>query len=189
MINFIKGIDLKLLLHVNEKLKHDVLDRVMPRITVLGDGGIIWILTAFIFIFNKTTRPLGEMIISALILTTILGEGIIKHAIRRARPFVCGIEEKLLIIKPITYSFPSGHTSSSFAAAGILYAMQSKLTFLAFMLAALIAFSRIYLNVHYPTDVFMGIVLGLLCAHLVAEAFSDGFMNNLSVLAGQLVQR
>jgi undecaprenyl-diphosphatase len=187
LINFIKGIDLKLLLHVNGKLKHDILDRIMPRITVLGDGGIIWILIAFIFIFNKMTRPLGEMIISALILTTILGEGIIKHVIRRARPFVSGIEEKLLIIKPITYSFPSGHTSSSFAAAGILYAMQSKLTLLAFIMAALIAFSRVYLNVHYPTDVFMGIILGLFCAHLVVYVFNDSFLSDLNTLAAQLL--
>ena len=187
MINFIKGIDIKLLLHINEKFKHDVLDRIMPRITSLGNGGIIWIIIALLFVLNGKTRTLGEMIISALILTTILGEGIIKHIIRRSRPFFNEIEDKLLIVKPITYSFPSGHTSSSFAAAGILYSMQSRLAVLAFILAAVIAFSRVYLNVHYPTDVFMGIVLGLFCAHLVVYAFNESSISDLSILAAYLV--
>jgi len=160
----------------------------MPRITSLGNGGIIWIIIALVFVLNGKTRTLGEMIISSLILTTILGEGIIKHVIRRSRPFLNEIEDKLLIVKPITYSFPSGHTSSSFAAAGILYSMQSKLAVFAFLLAAVIAFSRIYLNVHYPTDVFMGIVLGLFCAHLVVYAFNDIFVSNLNILAAYFVQ-
>ena len=180
---------MKLLLHVNDKFKHDFLDRMMPRITALGDGGLIWILAALILVFDENTRTLGAMIISALILTTILGEGIIKHVIKRTRPFMSGIEEKLLILKPITYSFPSGHTSSSFAAAGILYAMENRFAVLAFILAALIAFSRVYLNVHYPTDVFMGIILGLFCAHMVVAAFSEGLIRDFNSLAMQLVHR
>ncbi len=181
--------DMKLLLHVNDKFKHAFLDRMMPFITALGNGGIIWILAALIFVFDEKTRTLGEMIISALILTTILGEGIIKHIIKRARPFVHGLEEKLLILKPITYSFPSGHTSSSFAAAGILYAMESRLAVFALILAAMIAFSRVYLNVHYPTDVFMGIILGLFCAHITIAAFSEGLMRDLNSFAIQLMHR
>jgi undecaprenyl-diphosphatase len=181
--------DMKLLLHVNDKFKHDFLDRIMPFITALGNGGTIWILTALVFVFDEKTRTLGEMIISALILTTILGEGIIKHIIKRARPFMHGIEEKLLIVKPITYSFPSGHTSSSFAAAGILYAMESRLAVLAIILAAIIAFSRVYLNVHYPTDVFMGIILGLFCAHLAVAAFSGEFIRDFNNIAIELMDR
>jgi undecaprenyl-diphosphatase len=175
--------DLKLLVHINEKFRHDILDRIMPRITVLGDGGVLWIMVALAFIFKGSTRVVGEMLISALILTTILGEGLIKHIIRRARPFMSGIEEKLLIVKPITYSFPSGHTSSSFAAAGVLFAVHSRLAVLAFVLASLIAFSRIYLNVHYPTDVFIGIVLGLFCAQTVVNAFRCGFPGSLHLFS------
>lgn len=175
--------DLKLLVHINDKFRHDILDKIMPRITVLGDGGVFWILIALAFVFKGTTRIVGEMMISALILTTILGEGLIKHIIRRARPFVGGIESKLLICRPITYSFPSGHTSSSFAAAGVLFAAHSRLAPIAFILAALIAFSRIYLNVHYPTDVFIGILLGLFCAHTVVAAFRDGFPGSLHIFS------
>jgi len=176
--------DLKLLVHINKNFRHDLLDRVMPRLTMLGDGGIIWILIALAFIFKGSTRIVGEMIISALILTTILGEGIIKHVIKRTRPFLNGIEEKLLIVKPITYSFPSGHTSSSFAAAGVLFAVHSRLAVLAFVFAALIAFSRIYLNVHYPTDIFIGVILGLFCAYTVAEVFRGSFPDSLHLFLG-----
>lgn len=183
MIKYIKGIDLKLLAHINQKLSYDLLDRTMPQITRLGDGGVLWILVALAFVFNGSSRAVGEMIIAALILTTILGEGIIKHLIRRTRPFVNGIEEKLLIVKPLTYSFPSGHTSSSFAAAGVLFAVHSRLALMAVVFAALIAFSRIYLNVHYPTDVFIGVLLGLFCAHVVVSSFRGGFPGSLHLFS------
>lgn len=82
-------------------------------------------------------------------------------------PVVSLIESRLLISKPITYSFPSGHTASSFTAAGIMLAMNNRWCILALLLASLIAFSRVYLNVNYPTDILMGAILGLLCSRLV----------------------
>jgi len=186
LLEFFKGIDMKLLDQVNEKFKHEILDSAMPRITALGNGGIIWIIISLILISQKSSEKLGFMVIAALILTTIIGEGAIKHIIKRTRPFVHDLEQKLLIIKPITYSFPSGHTSSSFAAAGILFSMHSRLTLFAFVLAALIAFSRVYLNVHYPTDVFMGIILGIICSQIVLAAYNSGFVNNFNTLFKQL---
>jgi len=186
LLDFFKGIDMKLLDHVNDKFKYEILDRTMPRITALGNGGIVWIIISLILISNKNGEKLGFMVIAALILTTIIGEGAIKHIIKRTRPFVHDLEKKLLIVKPITYSFPSGHTSSSFAAAGIFFFMHSRFTLFAFFLAALIAFSRVYLNVHYPTDVFMGIILGIICSRIVIAAYNSGFMDNIHTLLKQL---
>ncbi|MHC1721302.1 MAG: phosphatase PAP2 family protein [Clostridiaceae bacterium] len=187
MLEFFKGIDMKLLDHVNEKFKYEFLDSAMPRITALGNGGIVWIIISLILISNESGKKLGFMVIFALILTAIIGEGAIKHIIKRTRPFVHDLEKKLLIVKPITYSFPSGHTSSSFAAAGIFFSVHSKFTLFAVVLAALIAFSRVYLNVHYPTDVFMGIILGLICSQIVVAAYNSGFADNLNTIFKQLV--
>lgn len=159
----------------------------MPFVTSLGNGGIIWIAISLIFISDKYKMETGILMIYSLILTTIAGEGIIKHIIKRARPFVQDFEKKLLIVKPVTYSFPSGHTSSSFAAAGILFSMQSKLSLFAIVLASLIAFSRIYLNVHYPTDVIMGMILGILCSQVVMAAYKSGFILGFDSLLKQLI--
>lgn len=112
------------------------------------------------------------MVLSALVLTTTVGEGIIKHLIRRIRPFSDIDQNTLLISKPITYSFPSGHSASSFAAAGIFIATSNPFAIYAIIIAALIAFSRLYLNVHYPTDVISGIILGLICSNVIINIFS-----------------
>jgi undecaprenyl-diphosphatase len=173
MITYLKNIDIKMLNLLNKKLRHALLDKTMPLITALGNGGLVWFLISIYFISNESYKIQGYMIIASLIVTTIVGEGIIKHIIKRTRPFVNMIESKLLITKPITYSFPSGHTASSFAAAGIFISMDNKLSILIIILASLIAFSRIYLNVHYPTDVVTGIILGLLCSRLVVVIFQS----------------
>lgn len=143
----------------------------MPLITALGNGGLVWIAASLIMLFSESYKIQGYMIIASISVTTIIGEGLIKHLIKRTRPFVALIETKLLITKPITYSFPSGHTASSFAAVGIMLAMNNSWSILALLLASLIAFSRVYLNVHYPTDVLMGIILGLLCSYMVLAVF------------------
>jgi undecaprenyl-diphosphatase len=144
----------------------------MPLITSLGNLGLVWIGFSLYFLKNRLYRTEGLMVLSALVLTTTVGEGIIKHLIRRIRPFADESQETLLISKPITYSFPSGHTASSFAAAGIFIATSNPLAVYAVIIAALIAFSRLYLNVHYPTDVISGIILGLICSNVIINIFS-----------------
>ena len=112
------------------------------------------------------------MALGALILSTILGEGILKHVVQRVRPSEDIPAVNLLIAKPLSYSFPSGHTASSFAVAGVLakYFKDYAIEFLG--LASLIAFSRLYLYVHYPTDVLAGIILGLICSRIIIYMFS-----------------
>ena len=129
---------------------------------MMGNLGVIWLIISILMLLKVEDRIIGISVILALILTTIIGEGIIKHIVKRNRPFQ-NHEDELLINKPITYSFPSGHTASSFAALAVFLQMNGKLGLIMSPIATLIAFSRIYLKVHYPTDVIFGIVLGITC--------------------------
>ena len=121
---------------------------------------------------NKKYRKIGFMALAALILSTILGEGILKHVVKRTRPCANITAVNLLITKPLSYSFPSGHTTSSFAVAGVLAKYFKEYAIEFFSLAILIAFSRLYLYVHYPTDVLAGIVLGLMCSMIIIYLFN-----------------
>ena len=162
MLKFFKIIDNKGLKYISEKCKNRIFDRIMPIITMMGNLGIIWLIISVLMLLKVEDRIIGISVILALILTTIVGEGIIKHIVKRSRPFQ-NYEDELLINKPITYSFPSGHTASSFAALAVFLQMNGKLGLIMSPIATLIAFSRIYLKVHYPTDVIFGIVLGITC--------------------------
>lgn len=162
MLNFFKIIDNMGLKYISEKCKNRTFDRIMPIITMMGNLGIIWLIISILMLLKVEDRIIGIGVILALILTTIIGEGIIKHIVKRNRPFQ-NHEDELLINKPITYSFPSGHTASSFAALAVFFQMNGKLGLIMSPIATLIAFSRIYLKVHYPTDVIFGIVLGVTC--------------------------
>jgi undecaprenyl-diphosphatase len=187
MINYLQNIDVKMLNLINKKFRYAILDKIMPLITAMGNGGIVWVIISICLMNSKHYRVEGYMIITSLIVTTIIGEGLIKHVIKRTRPFDNMKENKLLISKPITYSFPSGHTASSFAAAGILIMMDNQLSILVVILASLIAFSRIYLNVHYPTDVVIGIILGLLCSRLVINIFHSEIIGHLNFAYKHLI--
>lgn len=171
-----------ILLGIKKHIQNKYLDRLMPLITYMGNLGIIWIAIALILILNKPYRPIGNIVIITLIIGTIVGEGIVKHIVKRIRPCNIHNDLNLLITKPISYSFPSGHTLSSFAAAEILskYFGQYKLIFIA--LALLIAISRLYLYVHYPTDVIAGMILGILCSKLVFIFLQGSYMERITVL-------
>jgi undecaprenyl-diphosphatase len=122
---------------------------------------------------KKKTRYISFIVLGALLLNALLGEVVLKNLIQRARPFAGTTKESLLIAKPLSYSFPSGHTASSFAAAGVLSCYFKKYAPVFFILASLIAFSRLYLYVHYPTDVLGGIILGLISSRIAIYAFSS----------------
>ena len=187
MIEILKKIDNTIFRWINVKFRNKTFDKIMPVITSAGNLGIVWITISVLLMTKKDYRILGQMILMALIITTILGEGIIKHIVRRSRPFqdkeekllinkpiikniikrkrpFYGDDDKeLLISKPITYSFPSGHTASSFAVATVFIKTDNAASLEIILLAGLIAFSRIYLGVHYPSDVIGGGIIGVLC--------------------------
>ena len=152
------------ILHALQELHNPVLDSIMVFITSLGNAGAIWIVLSIIFICIKKYRKCGITMAVALLIFGIFGNVIMKNVFARSRP--CWIDDsvKMLIKIPKDYSFPSGHTSVSFAGAFAIFLYYKKAGIAAFVLASLIAFSRLYLFVHYPTDVAAGVLIGLLCA-------------------------
>lgn len=138
-------------------------DVIMPFITKLGDGGIIWILLTVIFLLIPKTRKSGMLLTAALCVDVILCNCILKNLVARIRPCDINHSIQLLIARPEDFSFPSGHTAASFAAVSALFlAGEKKLWKWAFVLAILLAFSRLYLYVHYPTDILGGVVVGMI---------------------------
>lgn len=137
-------------------------DSVMPLISKLGNGGIIWlVLSGLLCVFPKY-RKAGVTMLTALALDVLLCNVMLKPLVGRMRPFIVNTGVELLINAPKDFSFPSGHTAASFAAAFALLFVKNKLWIPSMILASLIAFSRLYLYVHYPTDVLAGILLGLI---------------------------
>lgn len=162
----ISSFDRSMLYAVNHSVRNPFLDSVMPYITKLGDKGIFWIALAVILLIPKKTRKTGAAMGIAMLLGVIIGNGILKNLVARTRPFDLAnpvvSRSRLLIDPPTDYSFPSGHTLASFEAATAIYKDHTLYGFAVFLLALLIAFSRIYLQVHYPSDVLGGAILGFL---------------------------
>lgn len=149
-----------------QTLHTPVLDKIMVGATKLGDVGIIWIiLTAILLIIPKTRRTGGVMLV-ALVVQTVLCNVILKNLFARTRPYDVNTTVQLLVPKLHDFSFPSGHTSASFTAVSALYFSKDKLWKPALILACLIAVSRLYLYVHYPTDVLGGLLLGVLSGYI-----------------------
>lgn len=143
-------------------LSNAFFDVVMPLITWLGNSGRFWIAVAVVFLCIRATRKTGVTLAGALLLELALVDGLLKPLIGRARPFMLNPTVTLLITRPTDGSFPSGHTSTSFAAAFVIFHFNKKWGIAAYVLAALIAFSRLYLYVHFPSDVLGGMVIGTL---------------------------
>ena len=151
-----------LLLAAAQRLRAPWLDRVMPAVTHLADNGLIWIVVAAALLAFRRTRRGGVMLALALIIDLIFCNGVLKPLFHRVRPFDVNPAVELLIARPTDYSFPSGHTAVSFAAATVIWPLNRKWGVAAFALAALIALSRLYLYVHYPSDILGGALAGAL---------------------------
>lgn len=142
-------------------------DTIMCLITKLGDAGIIWIVLAVILTLVTKTRKTGMIMIAALCIDFVLCNGILKNLFARIRPCDINTQIQLLIARPDDFSFPSGHTAASFAAVSALYLSgERKLWIPALALACLIAFSRLYLYVHYPSDILGGVFVGLAAGYM-----------------------
>lgn len=169
--------DMAILDLIQSNIRTGFMDAIMPFITQLGDAGLIWIILSIGLIIPKKTRKIGFVMIIALILNGIICNIILKPMLARIRPFDVNTAVKLLINKPRDFSFPSGHTSASFTAASVLFFRKSKLFVPSLVLAFLISFSRIYLYVHYPSDVLAGLVLGVLCGYIGHRAVASKEIN------------
>ena len=146
---------------IQDTLVCPAMDFLMPKITLLGNGGAVWILAAVVLFATKKHRKYGTFLLAGLAAGVLAGNLTLKPLIARPRP--CWLDEsvQLLIANPTDYSFPSGHTLSSVIGATVLTKTNRKFGLLAIPLAALIAFSRLYLYVHFPTDILAAAVLGV----------------------------
>ena len=154
------------ILDMIQNLRTPIGDVVVPLITRLGDAGIIWIILTVLLLIIPKTRKTG-VIMAALLVDVLLCNVLIKNLVARTRPFDVNTAVQLLVAKPQDYSFPSGHTAASFASVTALYlAGEKKMWKAALVLAVLIALSRLYLYVHYPTDIIGGVVFGSLSGYL-----------------------
>ncbi len=144
----------------------------MRFVTSLGNFSIAWVMLALVLILIPKTRKIGFVVMAAVILDSVLCNVILKNIFLRPRPCDVNTAINLLIPRPLGYSFPSGHTSASFAAVAALYfSGERKIWKAALALAILIAFSRMYLYVHYPTDVLGGILVGIFCGYVGKACF------------------
>lgn len=168
MIEFINKLDISILHFIKDNLSNPIMDKIMIFITSIGDLGLVWILLAISLLFVKKYRKIGFLVLLSLLLANILGELILKNIVQRPRAFLQYPGIEILIKAPTSYSFPSGHTASSFAAATILSMYFKKYGWMSYILSSLIAFSRLYLFVHYPTDIIGGILLGIFSAFIVS---------------------
>lgn len=150
---------------IHNNMASEVMDKIMVFITFLGNAGWIWIAVAAILIICKSTRDTGIKAAAALILSLVICNLILKPLVCRIRPYEINAAAELIIKRPLDYSFPSGHTSASFATAvTLMISGRKSIGIPAVILAALIAFSRLYLYVHFPSDVLAGAILGILFA-------------------------
>ena len=162
--------DLPILDWIQAHLQCGFLDKSMPIITLFGDGGIFWIAVAVVLLIFPKYRKVGFSMGAALILGVLVCNVTMKPLIARIRPYdlqeTLGNHINLLISVQHDYSFPSGHTIASFEACVVLLIKDKRMGIPATILACLIAFSRLYLYVHYPTDVIFSVFAGILFAFL-----------------------
>lgn len=167
----LKNIDGNVLRLISTKTQNNLFDRIMPVITHTNDFGQIYMLFALFILYWDKNINAFIYILTALAIGLFFGEGVIKRLVKRKRPFInC---QSMLIDLPKTYSFPSGHTTSSFSVLGVVWMAFPRYKAIILVLAVLIAFSRLYLHVHYPTDVLGGIALGIICAALTVWISPD----------------
>lgn len=154
--------ELGILDFIQSHLRSDVLDFIMPLITKLGDGGILWICLSLILLLFRKTRRMGIVMAVSLALEVLCCNVILKPFVARTRPCDMNTAVQLLVPRPSDYSFPSGHTGAAFAAASALFFSKNRIWIPTVILAALIGFTRLYLYVHYPSDVLAGALLGIM---------------------------
>lgn len=172
MIEAIINFDIQTLLYVQENIRCAFLSHIFIPLTKSGDFGFIFILAGIIMLCFSRTRKTGIIFLSALTVDFIISNLLIKNLVMRVRPYEVIENLAILTAPPHGYSFPSAHTSAAFACITTLYFTEKKLFPYTLIFAVLMGLSRIYVGVHYPSDVFCGAVVGMITAYLVYMIFS-----------------
>lgn len=161
--------DWSILLWIQEYVRAAWLDAIVPVYSSLGNGGVIWIAMAVVCLFNKRYRHVGVAMLCGLALGWVVGNAFLKPIVARPRPCWLDSSVSMLIPVPEDYSFPSGHTLSSVIAATVLWWSKIRwLGIVGIVLAVFMALSRLYLFVHFPSDILAGILLGILIGSVVS---------------------
>lgn len=158
--------ELQLLDWIQANLRCGFLDAVLGALTHLGDGGIFWIILTLLFLILPKTRKAGAAMAISLALESLLCNVLLKPLVARVRPYEINTAVRLLLRAPKDFSFPSGHTGIAFAGAAAMGFARARGRVPALVLASVIGVSRLYLYVHYPTDVLAGAALGVLTGAL-----------------------
>lgn len=170
LLNIITQTDISILDYIYNNLRCPFLNGFFSFITHFGDGGIFWIILALILLIFKKTRKTGAMIGVALVLGLLICNIAVKPLVARIRPYdlkeSLGFTIDVLVSRPTDFSFPSGHTVACFEGACVIFSQNKKWGIPALVLAVLVALSRLYLYIHYPTDVLAGMVIGIVDAVL-----------------------
>ena len=193
-------IDGQILIWIQQTFQADWLTPIMKAITHFGDAGIFWSAVCILLLAIKKTRKLGILCAASLALTALCCNAVIKPAVDRTRPYELFEAVQALKSLPHDPSFPSGHSSNSMAPAWAMFIatfpvktastktydkglklgwgeeevshkMMHRFGIAAVILALLIGFSRLYLGMHFPSDVVCGLLLGMLCATIAYAVF------------------
>ena len=154
------------------KFHTPIRNRIIKFFSKIGDKGLVWFTMCIILVIYAPWRFFGANVIVGLAIAHLAGEIIIKHIVGRTRPCHRLEDDQLVVKRPKYYSFPSGHTTSSFAVFAVTLFRCWPLAILVFFIAAMIALSRMYLRVHYLTDVVAGVLLGFACGSLSVIIFN-----------------
>ena len=161
--------DFRILDFIRKKTSCGFMDFLCPKMSFLGNGGMIWFAAAAALFASKKYRPVAFVMVGGLAVGVIICNLLLKYTVARPRP--CHILPEFARIRvPKDYSFPSGHTMSSFICATIITEANFWLGIAAVAVALMIGFSRLYLYVHFPSDVLCGAFLGTLSGVAVWHA-------------------
>ena len=172
MLDKLLELDGNILLWIQDNIRCDILTPVIKGITYLGNGGIVMIAMCLIFLLIPKLRRLGIVCSGSLAATFLINNLLLKNIIARTRPYevVDGLQR--MIGAQSDYSFPSGHSGAAFAVCMVIFfECPKKYGIPALVLAVLIALSRLYVGVHYPSDVIAGALLGTLFAFIACKVY------------------
>jgi len=171
--------DVSILLWIQENLRFDFLNGFWRGITCLGDGGWFWIALGLALLLYRKTRPVGVTVLLSLAIGALITNVALKNMVARIRPYDFTSQIVALLPPQSDFSFPSGHTCASFAAAFVcLQRLPRRWGIVAVILAGLIAFSRMYLGVHYPTDILGGLLIGFAASWLACKITGSKILKN-----------
>lgn len=166
-MNVLNLFEANIIFWIQEHLRVGFLNPIMQVITTLGDGGVFWIVLTVLLLIFKKTRKAGVCCALGLIFDLLVVNIAVKPLVARIRPYEVIQEITILTHRPGDHSFPSGHSAGSFACAWAFFrAYKKKWGVPALILAILISLSRLYVGVHYPTDVLGGAVIGIIVGEL-----------------------